>query len=211
MPIPPHKIIQLRITLAHIEPPIWRRVQVPADLTLRRLHDVIQAAFGWLDYHLHEFRIDDKLYGQSEVEGVDAPGHPLHSDRYIRLRTLVDRGAERFVYTYDFGDDWEHLITVEEIMEPAAGVEYPVFVDGARAAPPEDCGGPPGFEDFLDAMANAQHPAHDDLREWYGGPFDPEDLQREAMEARLQRIRAGRRKGPAKGTISPRRGGWIKS
>lgn len=207
---PNARIVQLKITLAHIDPPVWRRVRVPEDFPLRRLHDVIQAVFDWLDYHLHEFEVGEKLYGQPEIEGCEMGEKQLHSDRNVKLGALIGRGVERFLYRYDLGDDWEHIIEVEEVIEPDPGVEYPVLVDGARAAPPEDCGGPPGFQDFLEAMADKDHEEHESLTEWYGDAFDPEDMNLDAVEAMLSRIRGSRRKGPAKGSAGTRRGAWVK-
>ena len=211
MPDPKAKIVQLKITLAHINPPIWRRVRVPEDFPLRRLHDVIQAVFDWLDYHLHEFEIGEKTYGQPEIEGWHMADRRLHSDRNVKLGAVVGRGTERFLYRYDFGDNWEHIIEVEQVMEPEPGVEYPVFAGGARAAPPEDCGGPPGFEHFLEAMGDEDHEEHETLMAWYGDAFDPEDMNLDTVEAMLSRIRGSRRKGPAKGSPSTRRGAWVKT
>ena len=191
-------IVQLKIELTDIDPPIWRRVQVPADFTLRGLHGVIQVVFDWLDYHLHEFEVGDQRYG-AEIADDDFGSERVESDDNVELADLVERGVKRFVYTYDFGDGWEHLITVEKVLAPQDGAEYPILVDGARQAPPEDCGGPPGFEMFLEAMQDEDHEEHDHLLDWYGEPFDPLDMRLEHVEARLEEIRASRRKGRAKG------------
>ena len=136
------KIARLKIELCDIDPPIWRRVDVSADLSLRRIHDVIQAVFDWQGYHLHQFEIGDRLYGATESAEGGLDGRRLYSDKNARLSKLLDRGEQAFLYRYDFGDDWAHLIRVEEVLDPAEGVRYPVLVDGARRAPPEDCGGP---------------------------------------------------------------------
>src|SRR5690606_5855729 len=112
---PAERIVRLRNELADTEPPVWRRVDVPVDFPLRRLHDVIQAVFDWLDYHLHQFEIGDRIYGAPEYDEGDLEGAPLYSDRNIRLGALLDRGVERFVYRYDFGDDREHIGTVERM------------------------------------------------------------------------------------------------
>jgi hypothetical protein len=189
------RILQLKITLRHIRPPIWRRVQVPDDFPLRRLHDVIQGVMGWLDYHLHEFEVGDRRYGQTEMAPEDIFDR-LFDDRNIRLRQVVERGIKRFRYTYDFGDGWEHDILVEKEVERQQGVEYPIFVTGKRRCPPEDCGGPWGFDNFLEALADPSHPEHKELSEWYGEPFDPDDLELDKVEAMLIRIRGSRRKGP---------------
>lgn len=111
-----HDIVQIRMTLQDIEPPIWRRVQVPVDLSLRRQHDVIQAVMGWLDCHLHQFEIGDNLYGQPETAGDDHFGPQLYSDRNTRIAQLLERGVARFTYTYDFGDDWRHNIEIERTL-----------------------------------------------------------------------------------------------
>lgn len=207
---PVGKVVQLKIELCDISPRIWRRVAVPSDLSLRRLHDVIQAVFGWLDCHLHQFEVGDRVYGQTEIAGEDYGPGRQYSDRNVTVGALVDRGFERFVYRYDFGDDWEHVIAVERVGEPERGVEYPVLLEGARRGPPEDCGGPPGFERFLEAMASEAHEEHEDLMDWYGEPFDPDDVDPEVVEAMLGRIRAGRRKGPAKGSPSSSKKVWTR-
>lgn len=191
------KIVRLKIELSDIDPSIWRRVDVPADFPLCRLHDVIQAVFDWLDYHLHRFEVGDRIYGAPEYEDEDVGGERLYSDRNIKLGALLDRGVRRFTYRYDFGDDWEHGITVERVLDPEDGVEYPILVDGARRAPPEDCGGAPGFEAFLEAMQDEANEEHEAMMDWYGARFDPDDMALEAVEAMLGRIRASRRKGPA--------------
>ncbi len=189
-------ILQIKITLRHLRPPVWRRVQAPDDLTLRRLHDVIQATIGWLDYHLHEFEVEGRRYGQPEIDGGDISGYTLYSDRNIRLRDLSRRGVERFAYEYDFGDGWEHELRIEKALAPEPGIEYPVRVGGRRRGPPEDCGGPLGFAHFLEAINDESHPDHEELFDWYGEPFDAEDIEPEKIEAMLGRIRAQRRKGP---------------
>ena len=194
-----HDIVQIRIALRDIEPPIWRRVQVPTDFPLRRLHDVIQAVMGWLDYHLHQFEIGNKLYGQPEIAGDDHFGPPLHSDRNTRLAHLLERGIDRFTYTYDFGDDWRHEIEIEGTLQAQPGVAYPILVAGERRGPPEDCGGPFGFMAFLDAMSDPGHQDHEDLMDWYGEPFAAGDMELDKVEAMLSRIRGQRRKGPRKG------------
>ncbi len=129
------KIVRLKIELSDIDPAIWRRVEVPADFPLRRLHDVIQAVFDWLDYHLHRFEVGDRIYGAPEHEDGDFGGERLYSDKNIKLGALLDRGVQRFIYRYDFGDDWEHVITVEQVTDRNDGVDYPILVDGNRHAP----------------------------------------------------------------------------
>lgn len=193
-------IARLRIELEGTEPLVWRRVDVPLDLRLRRVHEVIQAVFDWSFSHLHQFEVGDRLYGMPEVMGDDLGGERLRSDQNTKLGKVLASGVEEFLYTYDFGDNWEHWIIVEQTFPPEPGVEYPVLVDGARRAPPEDVGGPPGFAEFLEVMADESHPDHADLRDWQAEPFDAEDMQLDKVEAMLSRVRRSRRKGPAKGS-----------
>jgi hypothetical protein len=133
------RIVQLKVTLQNIEPPVWRRVLVDADSTLDHVHEVIQAAFGWWNYHLHEFEIDGTRYGVPDPD--DDWGPPTVDERRIRLDTVVTAGST-FDYLYDFGDDWGHRVTVEKILPAEAGTTVPACIGGRRACPPEDCGGP---------------------------------------------------------------------
>ena len=193
-------IARLRIELAGTDPLVWRRADVPLDLRLRRVHQVIQALFDWHGSHLHQFEATGRIYGLPEIMGDDVAGQRPYSDKNAKLGTVLSRGADSFVYTYDFGDNWDHQVVVEKIFEPEHGMEYPLLVDGARQAPPEDVGGPPGFAAFLAVMMDDRHPDHQELIEWYGGIFDAKDMQLEKVEAMLARIRRSRRKGPAKGS-----------
>jgi hypothetical protein len=187
-------ILQVKIILLDVDPPIWRRVLVPASLTLRRLHETIQAAMGWLDQHLYEFQIGDRRYGTPNPE-YNPMGSTVANDSAVKLSTLVEKGIDRIHYTYDFGDDWRHEIIIEDIRPGEPDIDYPVLVEGARHCPPEDCGGPPGFQAFLEAITNPTHPEHEDALDWYGDPYDPEDIEREVIEAQLSRIARSRRGG----------------
>ena len=151
----PDNIARLRLELSDIAPTIWRRVDVPLAMSLKGVHDVIQAVMLFQDYHLFEFEIDERRYGI--VNPGDDDFRAAADARNTKLRTVIDRDVRAFVYTYDFGDDWRHVVTVEEVTQANPGVEYPRFLDGERRAPPEDIGGPPGFEYFLDVMACLPH------------------------------------------------------
>jgi hypothetical protein len=187
------EVVQLKISLKYMRPPIWRRVQVPKDITLAELHDVIQVTFGWMGYHLHQFEVDDTVYGDPSMLD-DGFGDRTHNEARLRLGQLVNRGITRFFYTYDFGDNWLHEIKVEKVLPAAPGVDYPVLTGGKRRAPPEDCGGVPGFAMFLEAINDESHPEHAEMREWHGESFDPDDMEREIVEARLTAVRARHRK-----------------
>lgn len=185
------QIARVRIGLNDIEPEIWRLVEVPLGTHLKGLHDVIQAAMGWQDYHLFEFRIGDKRYGIPEG---DWDGEVLQA-KSMTLATLVSKGIDRFDYVYDFGDNWEHTIAIESVADADPTVKYPRFVDGKRRGPPEDVGGPPGFFDFLEALANPRHSEHRRLVEWYGGPYDADDLDLLNLRLRIGALAKRRHAG----------------
>src|SRR5262245_36055757 len=166
-------IYQLKISLQHIKPPIWRRVQVK-DCTLARLHVLIQSCMGWDDYHLHEFEIGGERYG-NPAQWRDGFGGELEviNEARVKLSQLVAQGVKQFGYVYDMGDNWDHIIQIEKVLDAEAGARYPRCIAGKRACPPEDCGGPWGYGDFLEAIQNPDHEQHKELLEWVGGEFDP--------------------------------------
>ncbi|MDD5723159.1 MAG: plasmid pRiA4b ORF-3 family protein [Syntrophales bacterium] len=171
-------VYQFKITLKGIRPPVWRRIQVPEYYTFWDLHVAIQDAMGWLDYHLHLFRIIKPSTGMKEEIGVP------DKDFEFETRTLSGRKrkiADYFFmdnpkadYQYDFGDDWEHTITLEKIVAREEEVEYPVCIAGKNSCPPEDCGGTWGYQNFLEIIKNPDDEEYEEMLEWVGGEFDPE-------------------------------------
>ena len=175
----------LKIRLLDIEPEIWRRFVVPASITLDRLHDVIQIVMGWTDTHIHEFAIGKKRYTEYPESKEDG----LVCGRY-RLGDLIKQKGRTFGYQYDFGDDWAHELTLEDSRyfnpEIRSGIEC---LDGARACPPEDVGGVPGYYEFCKALKNPNHEEHESFVEWAGGnydseKFDPDEINWELMKYR---------------------------
>jgi hypothetical protein len=197
-------IARIRIELQEIEPKIWRRVDVPLSATLFALHDIIQVTMGWKDAHLFEFVVGDKVYGEPHPDDVMYE-RKVYQAKSIRLQALVARGVERFVYAYDFGDDWRHDVIIEDLGQGAPDVDYPAFVDGARRGPPEDVGGAYGFMDFLEAVLDPAHHEHTRMLTWYGGPFDPSDIDERQSRIVLSMF-VDRRKGPLASHRSGRRG-----
>jgi len=191
----PEKIARIRIALKDIEPEIWRRVEVPLAMNLKGLHDVIQAVFGWQAYHLFEFLIGAKRYGIPDPQGDE--GRDVAQAKLMKLETLIAKGIDGFDYTYDFGDNWEHTLAIEVVADADPAVKYPRFVDGARRGPPEDVGGFPGYEVFLDAIADKRHPEHKNLLKWHGGPYDPDDIGLFDLRLRLGQIAKRRYAGKA--------------
>jgi SAM-dependent methyltransferase len=188
-------IVRMRISLLEIAPEIWRRVEVPANAHLKGVHDVIQAVFGWQDYHLYKFRVGEKIYGVP-APGEDYGRRVLHA-RSMRLATLIARGVRRFDYIYDFGDDWRHSVVVEAVGPADPSLHYPRFVEGARRGPPEDVGGPFGYERFLKIIADKAHPEHREELTWCGGSYDPEPIDLAMLRYRLARIVQRRETGKA--------------
>lgn len=173
-------VYQLKITLRGSKPPIWRRVQVRGNLTLAKLHQVIQATMGWYSSHLYEFEVGQQVYSD--------PAFDLEwcrSDRAITLQRLIPGEKFKFHYTYDMGDSWEHQILVEKVLSPDPNTQYPICIKGKRACPPEDCGGIWGYYDLLSILQDPQHPDHDDMFEWCDGPLDPEHFDLEAANRQL--------------------------
>ena len=183
---------RLRIELQEIEPKVLRRVDVPLSSTLLALHRIIQITFDWWDYHLFEFLVGDRCYGEPMAD-ADPDDRRVYRAAGMRLRTLVDRGIDTFLYVYDFGDDWRHDIIIESIGDGEAGVEYPAFVDGERRAPPEDVGGVSGFMEFLEAVLDPLHEEHEGMVTWYGKAFDPVDIDEPRIRVGLSALAARRR------------------
>lgn len=169
---PGAKLVHLKVTLCEIAPTIWRRLLVPGNIRLDMLHETIQRAMGWKDTHLHEFIINGTIYGDPDNPPEDEFVSERGTKTKLKFLNLVP--GDKFVYRYDFGDDWKHEVLIEEITEPVPKECYPKCVAGERACPPEDCGGPPGYQHLLEVLKTPGTPEYRDLAEWLGGDFDPE-------------------------------------
>jgi hypothetical protein len=160
----PPEIYQLKVTLLGTSPPIWRRLLVPADLTLAQLHDVLQAAMGWEDGHMHEFSIGQRRFGRPDPEDQLMGMPSAENERTVRLSGILGRVGSKAIYTYDFGDSWEHSIVLEKRLPIDPSTTYPICTDGQLACPPEDCGGVPGFYDLVEALADPNRTARRNAR-----------------------------------------------
>jgi hypothetical protein len=177
-------LYQLKLTLRDIHPPIWRRIQVWDDTTLAQLHRILQIAVGWENYHLHEFHIGRRVYGEPDPDGVDE--RPIIDDRRQQLRQVLPQVGTSFEYVYDFGDNWRHELLLEAVVLPELEQRYPLCLAGERSGPPEDVGGSFGYANYLDAIADPNHEEHKNMLEWRG-PFDPELFSLTAVNRRLQK------------------------
>lgn len=181
------RIFQLKITLKDIEPPIWRRIQV-RDCTLDRLHQYIQLAFGWWNYHLHEFRIQGQRYGDPQLLDDGTDDFEFTDSTLTRISQITpwDGKRFRFEYEYDFGDGWQHEILFEGCLWAEHDARYPLCLEGERACPPEDVGGPLSFANYLEAMADPEHDRHNEFWHWRG-PFAPEAFDAEKTTKKMRR------------------------
>jgi hypothetical protein len=161
---------QIKVTLNGIRPPIWRRLLVPSSLSLMELHDVVQIAVGWTDSHLHQFVARGILYGQPDPEF----GMGRANERRVRLDEVLRAEKDAMTYEYDFGDGWEHKIILEKVLGNAEHDVAPSCIAGARACPPEDCGGVWGYANLLKIISDSSHPEHREMLEWLGDHFEPE-------------------------------------
>ena len=170
------KIYQFKITLRDSKPPIWRRIQVPEIYTFWDLHVAIQDAFGWSDYHLHEFEILHPTSKRKVRIGLPDEdfGRDILANWKQKISDYFSLENKKSDYLYDFGDSWEHVITLEKILPRDKDISYPKCVKGKRACPPEDCGGIWGYEEFLEAIKDPKHEQHKEMLEWIGREFDSE-------------------------------------
>ena len=186
-------LYQLKITLKWSKPPIWRRVVVRADMTLDRLHNVIQMVMGWTNSHLHQFIAGSgfarTFYGKPDPEVAEMGSETLNEKRY-RIADLAPAAKRKFIYEYDFGDGWQHDVVAEKILPHDSAFKHPVCLAGENACPPEDCGGIGGYDNLLEIMADPKHPEHAEMKEWLGGGLDVAGFSMDGVNAVLKRLKA---------------------
>lgn len=180
----PAPIYQLKITLMDAKPPIWRRILVSANVSLDIFHLILQETMGWMNEHLHQFTAHGASYGP---RFNDLSGELEYEDeaRY-RLSQLLNQEKDSLKYEYDFGDSWEHKITLEKILPHDSTVQVPVCIKGKRNGPPEDCGGVWGYDHLVEILSNPGHPEYQHMSEWLGSEFDPEHFDLDEINAALR-------------------------
>lgn len=178
-------IFQLHVRLREIEPAIWRRIHVWEDAKLPQLHRILQVLFNWEDYHLHDFVVGRRVYSVPDPEDALIE-REVSDERLVPLNRVVKSVGDTFVYAYDFGDNWRHDILLEAIVLPEPETFYPRCLGGARNGPPEDAGGPHGYANYIEALADPEHEEHEDMLAWRG-PFDPEEFSTDRINAALKR------------------------
>jgi hypothetical protein len=181
------QVYQFKITLKGTKPPIWRRILVPETYTFWDLHVAIQDAMGWEDYHLHEFTLLSPKTGRKVKIGIPSDedadfGWEVLAEWNQKIAHYFSSENSKADYVYDFGDGWEHSIKLEKILPRETGVAYPRCIGGKRACPPEDCGGIGGYAEFLEAIGDPANELHEDMLDWVGGSFDPDDFDPNDVE-----------------------------
>jgi hypothetical protein len=192
-----NEIANVRIELRYTEPLIWRQVEVPTSITLIVLHDIIQAVLGWFDYHLWEFTVGKQKCGIAMGENWGS--RPRLMAGKVRLRDVLKPGKTVIDYTYDLGDCWEHRLTFTDVRAGQPGVSYPRYIGGERNGPPEDCGGIPGFYEWLAAISDPTHEGHAKAKEW-ADEYDPHTVDELPIRYALSRI--ANRRNSAKARIA---------
>lgn len=163
-------IYQLKVTLKGIRPAIWRRFLIASTDNLEDLHVALQIVMGWTNSHLHEFVHDRERYGVPDEDSFSE----LRDEIGYRLDQLLKQEKDKLLYVYDYGDGWEHDVVLEKILPFKTDADIPRCIKGSRACPPEDVGGIPGYQMFLEAIADPSHPEYEDMSDWIGGNFDAE-------------------------------------
>ena len=193
----------LKITLDDVEPKVMRRIVVRSDIRLDRLHLAIQATMGWTNSHLYEFRIGGAGWGEPDPDGIY--DGPMDAKTGRLSAVLVDAGRKTFNYIYDFGDGWSHTVKLEKIVPMIEGEAALLLLDTVGRRPPEDCGGPPGYERLLEILADPNDDEHDAMLTWCGGPFDPTRADVPTLEAAVDLLaRRSSPRAPTKPTTTPK-------
>jgi len=176
--------LQIKITLDHTDPQIWRRIIIPDSITFFDLHHILQIAMGWKNSHLFDFKVGDYTIGYL---GDDAP-EDLADANEVTVDTVLTKEGMKFHYTYDFGDSWEHTIEVEKIASEEDGQQYPICIEGEMNCPPEDCGGIPGFENMLAILKDRTHPEFQDMYQW-AGRYNPKKFNMAKINRELPKFK----------------------
>jgi hypothetical protein len=182
------EVVRLSVDLRGVEPTVRRRFEVPAEMTLADLHEVLQAVFGWDDDHLHSFQAGEKRFGPPSIRGPGL-GPPVTPEEGIKIGTLARQGHQRLRYVYDFGDNWLHDIRVLQRRAAAPERPAPALLHAQGRTPPEDCGGRFGYMDLLAVLADPTHPNHAEYAEWHPDGLDPHTPDTERIEDRLAELR----------------------
>ncbi len=185
MTTPLRTIYQLNITLLETTPLIWRQFQVDSRIPLNQLHTTIQIVMGWENSHLHEYQVGKKRFG---IPDNDFPGDPTLNEQNYVISDLLKQEKISLTYVYDFGDHWQHQLTLEKILPYTTECTLPYCLDGANACPPEDVGGTFAYADFISAINDPSHESHEDFMQWIGDDFSPTRFDASTINHQLRYI-----------------------
>jgi len=177
----PVEVYVVKVTLLGTRPPVWRRILVPRDITLQHLHRTLQTVMGWTNSHLHQFVVQRQTFSDPRSR----VGTKVANENRTRLGELIWTVGASLLYEYDFGDGWQHKLLLEEVLTGDESFQQ-ICVAGKQCCPPEDCGGPRGFAELLNALRDANHPGHDEVCEWLGD-YVPESFSADEINRRLRR------------------------
>jgi len=185
---------QIKVVLLGTKPPIWRRLSVPSNANLGWLHAALQVAMGWTNSHLHQFRAGRELYSDTRCHYAEFEGDPeILEESKVTLGEIARHEKDTFRYEYDFGDSWDHHVMVEKILAPEAeAATFALCLGGARACPPEDCGGIWGYDNLLKVLKDKKHPEHKEMKEWLNRPLDPTAFDVAEINSWLQKLKRPR-------------------
>ena len=183
-------LYQLKISLNYSKPVVWRRVVVPANMKLNRLHNVFQLIMPWTDSHLHQFVANGSNYAVADREYMDDLGPKTLNEKRYTLANIAPEAKSVFTYEYDFGDGWEHIVVVESVLPPDPNFKNVVCLAGENACPPDDCGGIHGYYEMLKTLADPKNEEHESMKEWLGVEWDAKRFDINLANAKLKRIKA---------------------
>ena len=192
-------LYQIKVTLKGSKPPVWRRFNIVSDVSLQDLHWVLQAVLGWEDYHLHEFRAAKKFFGEVTP---DSDEYTIEESE-VALSSVLTRVKQKLTYIYDFGDDWQHEIVLEKKVPYAPGAPLVKCLAGERACPPEDCGGLWGFDHYLEAISDPNHPDHNEMLDWLED-YDPDAFDLDEINRILEEMTEPKPPRKRKKPVKPR-------
>ena len=182
-------VYQIEVLLKGSSPPIWRRFQTISDISLHKLHQILQVVMGWTNSHLYRFDIASAHFGEPDPEY----GTEMKDSRRAKLSVLALGEKDKIIYEYDFGDSWLHEILIEKALPAEPKIRYPVCLAGKGACPPEDCGGIWGYNDLLKIIKDPSHEQYDEIMEWLGGEFDPDKFELDEVNKMLRNFARGGR------------------
>jgi hypothetical protein len=181
------EIIEVKIVLNETNPPIWRRLLIPATITFFDLHHIFQIGMGWTNSHLFEFKVGDYTIGYIDDQFEESEG--IADANEVTLETLLMKEGTQFSYLYDFGDHWQHTVIVEKLLKKEEGKIYPICREGSLRSPPEDCGSIPGFYNLLEILKDKKHPEYKETKTWLGRGYDPEKFDLEKVNKELPKFK----------------------